>query len=102
MSRKKKRKNLSKSALYYRNNPDARKRKAARDKKINARPEQRKKRSELVRKNREADKRGYDRTGKDYDHFSQKYVASSVNRGRTRGTKGDNNARGKGRRRRKK
>lgn len=38
---------LSKSAKYYRNNPKARKKKAATDTVINKRPEQRKKRSEL-------------------------------------------------------
>ena len=38
---------LSKSAKYYRDNPKARKKKASTDKKVNKRPEQKKKRSEL-------------------------------------------------------
>ena len=38
---------LGRSAKYYRENPEARAKKAATDKKINARPEQRAKRSEL-------------------------------------------------------
>ena len=90
---------LSKSAKYYRDNPEARKKKAATDKKINARPEQRKKRSELIKRNAEADKRGTNRTGKDWDHSSNSYVKVSTNRGRTGkkgspSTKGDRNARG--------
>lgn len=85
---------LSKSAKYYRENPQARKVKAKKDKEINARPEQRKKRSELTQKNREADKKGIDRKGKDFDHATNRYVKSSVNRGRKNGTKGDKNARG--------
>lgn len=85
----------SRTAKYYASNPKARKVKAETDKKINARPEQRKKRVELIKKNREADKKGIDRKGKDYDHASKRYVSSSTNRGRTSGTKGDKNARGK-------
>ena len=88
-------KGKSRSAVYYQNNPAARKRKAATDKAINARPEQRRKRSELVTRNRDADKRGVDRAGKDYDHGSKRYVSSSTNRGKTSGTPGDRRARGK-------
>jgi len=72
----------SKSAKYYAKNPAARKKKAAYDKKFNQKPEQRKKRSELTKKNREADKRGINRKGKDYDHAVGRYVKSSTNRGR--------------------
>lgn len=46
-------KGKSKSAVYYQNNPDARKVKAKKDREINARPEQRKKRSELVQARRD-------------------------------------------------
>lgn len=73
---------LSKSAKYYRDNPEARKKKAAYDTKLNQRPEQRKKRSELVTRNRKADERGVDRKGKDYDHAVKKYVSVKTNRGR--------------------
>lgn len=83
------------SADYYKENPASYKKKLAKDKEINAKPEQREKRIELIRKNREADKRGVNRQGKDYDHAVGRYVPSSTNRGRTNGTKGDNRARGK-------
>lgn len=85
----------SRSAKYYASNPEARKKKAAYDKKLNARPEQREKRSELVTRNREADKKGVNRAGKDYDHGSKRYISSSTNRGKTSGTPGDKRARGK-------
>jgi len=73
---------LSKSGKYYRDNPSAKKRKAKTDKKINARPEQKKKRRELAKKNSQADKRGVNRKGKDYDHAVGRYVSVSKNRGR--------------------
>lgn len=81
--------------MYYRDNPEARKKKAKTDKKINARPEQRKKRSELVTKRREDEKKGKDIKGLDFDHATGRYVKPKVNRGRTSGTAGDNKARGK-------
>ena len=59
---------LSASGKYYRNNAKARKKKAATDKKINARPAQKAKRAELSKINRASDKRGVNRNGKDYDH----------------------------------
>jgi len=75
---------LSKSAKYYRDNPEARKKKAATDKKVNARPEQRKKRSELSTKNRKYDRKygRAKRAGRDFDHATGSYVKSSTNRGR--------------------
>jgi hypothetical protein len=79
---KKKYSELSDSAKYFRDNPKARKKKDAISKEVNARPEQRKKRSELTTKNRQADKKGVDRDGKDYDHAVGKYVKSKTNRGR--------------------
>lgn len=79
---KKKRSELSKSAKYYRDNPGARKRKAATDKKVNARPEQRKKRSESNAARRKARKKGQDIRGKDYDHAKGRFVSSKANRGR--------------------
>lgn len=86
---------LSKSAKYYRDNPKARKKKAATDKKVNARPEQRKKRSESNSKRAQARKKGKNINGLDYDHGSRRFIKSSVNRGKTSGTKGDSNARGR-------
>ena len=94
-SQKKKYSELSRSAKYYRDNPEARKKKAATDKKINARPEQRKKRSELTTERR---KRGIDgKGGDDLSHTSKGLVRKpvSVNRGSTSDSKGDRNARGK-------
>lgn len=88
-------KGKSKSAKFYQENPDSRKKKAAYDTKLNAKPAQRKKRSELVQKNRDADARGVNRTGKDYDHGAKRYISSSTNRGKTSGTPGDKKARGK-------
>lgn len=86
---------LSKSAKYYRDNPEARKKKAATDKKVNKRPEQVKKRVEAAQGRAAAKKRGVDVKGKDYDHGSKRMISSSKNRGKTKGTKGDKNARGK-------
>lgn len=82
--RKEPKSSLGRTARYYRENPEARKKKAATDKKINARPEQRAKRSELTTRNRKYDKKygKASRRGKDYDHFTGRYVKSSVNRGR--------------------
>lgn len=88
-------KGLSRSALYYRKNKAARDKKKAYDTKYGKKSEQRAKRSELVKKNREADKKGINRTGKDYDHGSNRYIDSSKNRGKKTGTVGDRRARGK-------
>lgn len=73
---------LSKSAKYYRDNKEAREKKKEYDTKLNQRPEQRAKRSELVKINREADKKGVNRKGKDYDHAVGRYVSVKNNRGR--------------------
>ena len=73
---------LSKSAKYYRDNPKARKKKAETDKKVNARPEQKKKRRESGKKRTEAKSKGRNIKGKDYDHATNSFVASSKNRGR--------------------
>lgn len=82
------------SAEYYALNRESYEKKKAAQKKINARPEERAKRSELVKLNRDADKKGVNRSGKDYDHGSKRYIASSTNRGKTSGTPGDRKARG--------
>jgi hypothetical protein len=73
---------MKKTAKFYKENPESRKKKAQYDKEFNKKPEQRAKRSELTQKNREADKNGVDRKGKDYDHAVGGYVKSSTNRGR--------------------
>ena len=72
----------SKSAKFYQENPEARRKKDAYNKEFNKKPSQRKKRSELVKLNRDADKRGVSRQGKDYDHAVKKYVPIKTNRGR--------------------
>ena len=72
----------SKSAKYYAKNPAARKKKAATDKKINARPSQVKKRVEANRARRKAKANGKNIKGKDYDHAVGRFVNSSTNRGR--------------------
>ena len=81
---------LSKSALYYRSHPEARKVKAKTDSAINRRPSQVKKRVESNRKVREAHARGYNTTGMDYDHAVNRFVKTSTNRGRKgEGNRGD-------------
>lgn len=73
---------LSKSAQYYRSHPEARKKKAATDAKINRRPEQVRKRVELNKYNRTHGTKG---DGKDASHRNGRIVgleSQSVNRGR--------------------
>lgn len=72
----------SKSAKYYAKNPAARKKKAATDKKINARPSQIKKRVEANKARRKAKAAGKNIKGKDFDHAVGKFVKTSTNRGR--------------------
>jgi len=80
--------NPKRSAKYYRSNPEARQKKAATDKKVNARPEQRAKRSELTTERRRRGIAG--RGGKDLSHTKDgKMVleSPSKNRARNRGKK---------------
>ena len=70
------------STNYYRNNAAARKKKAATDKKINARPEQVKKRVESNGARRKAKAAGKNITGRDYDHAVGRFVDTKTNRGR--------------------
>lgn len=70
------------STKYYRENPEARKKKAAYDTKLNSKKEQIKKRTEANAKRAEAKKNGKNINGKDYDHATNRFVKSSVNRGR--------------------
>lgn len=72
----------SKSAKYYAENPVARKKKAATDKKINSRPEQIKKRVEANKARREAVKKGKNVKNKDYDHATNRFTSIKANRGR--------------------
>lgn len=87
----------SKSAKYYAKNPAARKKKAATDTKINARPEQVKKRVEANRTRRKAKASGKNVTGMDASHTKNGMVfkKTSVNRGSTSDSAGDRRARGK-------
>jgi hypothetical protein len=90
---------MKKTAKYYSENPEAKAKKLAYQKEYNKKPEQRKKRSELVQINREADKKGINREGKDYDHAVKRHVKSSINRGRnsknsSKSTNGDRKTRG--------
>lgn len=87
--------NPSKSAKYYAANPEAKKKKAAYDKKFNTKPSQRKKRSELVQERR---KRGiYGKGGYDLAHTKDglKKKSMKANRGSKTDTKNDARARGK-------
>lgn len=82
MGSKKKYSELSKTAKYYRNNPEARKKKAQTDKKINSRADQKRKRRELEKRRQAAIKKGVDTSKSDYDHAVGRRVAVSANRGR--------------------
>lgn len=73
---------LSKSALYYRKNKKARKKKQAYDAKLNKRKEQVKKRVESNRARRKAKKKGKNIKGMDYDHAVGRFVSTKKNRGR--------------------
>lgn len=72
---------LSKSAKFYRDNTDSRRKKARVDTKINARASQKKKRRESGKARRAAIKRGRNVTGKDYDHKQGRFISSKANRG---------------------
>lgn len=92
--RKKPYSQLSDSAKYYRNSKKARRVKAAKDKEINSRPEQKKKRAELSKARRKRNIVSKD-TG-DLSHTKNGLRLKSVkaNRGSKSDTKGDKNARG--------
>lgn len=74
---------MGSSTEYYRKNAAARKKKAATDKKINARPAQKKKRVEANAARRKAKAAGKNIKGKDYDHAVGKFVKTKTNRGRS-------------------
>lgn len=79
--KRKARASLSKSAKFYRDNPEARRKKAATDKSINARPEQKRKRREAGRARTKAKASGKNIEGKDYDHKQGRFISSKANRG---------------------
>ena len=85
---------LKRTAQYYATHPEARAKKAKYDKEHNKKPEQRKKRSELVQARR--DRGIYGKGGKDVAHTKDGLVLKdpSVNRGSKTDTAGDVNSRG--------
>ena len=93
---------LKRTAKFYATHPKAKKRKAAYDKEHNKKPEQRKKRSELVKARR--DRGIYGKGGKDVSHTKDGLVLKdpSANRGSSTDTAGDKRARGKKVKRKKK
>lgn len=80
--------NPKRTAQYYRDHPEAREKKAQTDKEFNAKPEQRKKRTELTTERR---KRGIDgKGGDDLSHTKDGRLVKedpSTNRARNRGKK---------------
>lgn len=94
---------MGSSTEYYRKNAAARKKKAATDKKINARPAQVKKRVEANAARRKAKAAGKNIKGKDASHTKKGIVFknSSKNRGSKGDSSGDKNARGGGKRKKK-
>tara|TARA_R110002153_G_scaffold121396_1_gene266917 strand:+ start:3083 stop:3367 length:285 start_codon:yes stop_codon:yes gene_type:complete len=88
---------LGRTAQYYKDNPEARKKKNAYQKKYNKRPSEIKRRSELVKLNRKMGTYG-NGDKKDVSHKSNGKVTlrpQSKNRGDTNDTKGDKRSRGK-------
>lgn len=71
------------TSKYYASNPEARKKRLEYQAEYNKQDREVKKRVELTKINREADKNGVNRNGKDYDHAVGKHVKSSINRGRS-------------------
>ena len=89
---------LSRTAKFYRDNPRAVKKKDAKSKEVNKRPDQRKKRTSLSTKRRQLKRKGVNLKGKDLAHQKDGSVRlqdSSKNRGNGKTTKGDRKSRGK-------
>jgi hypothetical protein len=97
MAPPKKRGKLSRSAKFYRDNPEARDKKKKKDKEVNSRPEQVKKRVEANRHRRKAKAAGKNVEGKDAAHTKSgmRLKSSSANRGSKSDSPGDKRARGK-------
>ena len=77
---------VSKSAKYYQENPEARKKKAQYDTEYHSTPSRRKYRAELNQKNREAGTYG-NGDGKDWDHGVRRMISQSANRAKDRPVK---------------
>lgn len=94
---------VSRTTLYYRTHPRARAKKNAYEKEYDATERQRERRAELMKINREHDKKHgkASRAGKDASHTKNGivYKKSSVNRGSKSDSAGDRRARGGGRKR---
>ena len=90
---------VSRTARFYRTHPKARAKHRAYQAKYNKKPSQVKKRSELIKHNREHDKKygKASRTGKDASHTKNGivYKKSSTNRGSKSDMAGDRRARGR-------
>jgi hypothetical protein len=86
---------MKKTAKYYKENPEAYEKKLAYQKKYNEKPEQRKKRSELVKINRDKGTYG-NGDGLDASHTKNgiKMKKASVNRGSKTDAPGDKKTRG--------
>ena len=86
---------MKKTAKYYKENPEAYEKKLAYQKKYNEKPEQRKKRSELVKINRDKNTYG-NGDGLDASHTKNgiKMKKASVNRGSKTDMPGDKKTRG--------
>lgn len=76
----------SKSAKYYQENPEARKKKNAYNTAYHATPSRREYRAELNQKNRDAGTYG-NGDGQDYDHTEGRFMPESKNRGKDRPVK---------------
>jgi hypothetical protein len=70
---------LSKSAKYFRENPEAREKKNEYNKKYHSTEERRKYRSFLNKMRRKAGRYG-NGDGMDYDHDEKKFIPASINR----------------------
>lgn len=83
------------SAEYYKENPESYAKKLAKQKEINARPEERKKRAELVKENRKRGTYG-NGDGKDVAHTKNgtRLQDASKNRGSKTAMPGDRRTRG--------
>ena len=87
--------NVKKTAKFYATHPESKAKKAAYDKKNDARPERKARRAELVKINRDKGTYG-NGDGKDWSHTSKGMVMkkASVNRGSKSDTAGDRRSRG--------
>lgn len=88
---------MGRSTKFYRENPEARAKKNAYQKKYNATAKAKKRRAENNRARAEMKKRGHDVDGKDVAHTKNGFRVKSVkaNRGSKSDTAGDRRARGK-------